>query len=850
MKKFIVLIILALSIHCQSSLQRLSNQSPESFFLYIEDSTIATDNWENTLNFISIDHCIKKNLEDQFIFECDSSVENFLNSLSKQGFLKKDSEKVFIQTVSKKELESTKNVEELSQHLASFQDPIEKFAVGSWEIAIDSLTNNKNSQSQDFIIIKKIMEDRIQIRKKKIIAILDSMNDNTDDASVKERSFFLNYNSYFDKDIEFKTSAIKFLNTYSIPELTSCRINIIEPSSRPFVTSGFEEDVHGQIVCDKNLSRPIALDISGNEYLKVGDYSTNEENLNLKNWDKFELSVNSLSMNAEQNVITFTLNTNYKNVINKLKFLSPETLYLLKLVNENYQFQAVPTSFSPAYEELSSRFLNPELTKLGSVENGRIKTEIISNGMFSLGGSNKSGNFDLTFGHPNGVFADGIWSSYTSLKINEDVIKLNDFPTEIIEQSDTKLETLTKIPNHDLEVKIIWESVALRQNSIQISYEVTNLSSQSKEVGIRMLVDTWAGYSDGVPFTLPGNTDYSNRIITNEISFNANTSPNWETTEYNSSGEVFLQNTIVGDTLVAPDEIQLVNWGSAFSNNWDYLVSESRDVTGDSAVVLKWSQKKLESNQSRRVATMFSSIERKNDISFDLTSPNTGNGILIINKKASNCKNLSLDYKVTDGRVLDSKGNSNTEFTFNETDSSEVIQVPLTIYARGKVNLEVKERCSGVTKTHSIPVTLSDDDQFAQPNLFPVSTPIPVQFSSKLSGKKIEARLLDPITDKKIDSVLLKETKNNNIYIYNGSLDPKNNGNYIIEYVDLDATETNTKPLESPKLEKGFAQVNKRKGEIIIGKFVNQDQEYLSIETKDGQLKIPKSEIRSVKYGR
>lgn len=850
MKKIFSLLLLALIVHCQSPLKRLSKESPESTFLFIDDSNVPTENWQRVLGFLSMDKCIKQDLDNKILFQCDSSVKDFLKSLSNQGYLIQETDSAYLLTTSQQESQEKKSNQELSERLDKLIEPIGSFTQGNWKIALDAISQNTYSNSQDFLSIKKVMDGRIQIQKKRTLDILTSMTESTKDSIGKERNFFQNFNPYFNEDQEFKESAQKFLQAYHMPETLSCRVDIMEPNSQPYVTIGFEENVNGQLVCNRNFSRPLEFQISGNEYLKIGDYASNQEEFDLENGDNFTFSVNALSMNSEQNKLKFHLKVNYAKTIDKLKFLSPEYSNSVKLENEYYQFQSAPNSFSPAYEELSSRFLNPELSTIGSLENGRIKTTILSNGMFSLGGSNSSGNFDLTFGHPNGVYAEGIWSSYTSLKINDEVIQLNDYPTEILEQSDTSLETITSLANHEIDVKITWETNPEQKNSIRLSYEISNLSSQSKDVGIRILMDTWAGHSDGVPFTLPGSVEYANRIITNEISFNSNISPNWETTEFNSSGEVFLQNTMIGDNLVAPDEIQLVNWGSAFGNNWDYLISESRDVTGDSAVVLRWNQKKIEPKQTRMVATQFSSIERKQDVTFDLLSTKTGNGILNINKKDPNCKKISLEYSVQGGRVLDSNGKSKSEYILNDTDSSALISVPLTVYSTGNTILDIKETCSGITKTHSISLSLQEEDQFNQPNLFVSSTAIPVQFSTKSSGQKIEARLIDPITNQKIDSVVLKESKANNLYTYTGTLNPKNNGNYVIEYVDLSASQPTSKQSESPKLEKGYAKVTKRSGDTIIGKITDQDKDQLNLETKSGTIKILKREIKSVKYGR
>jgi hypothetical protein len=81
-------------------------------------------------------------------------------------------------------------------------------------------------------------------------------------------------------------------------------------------------------------------------------------------------------------------------------------------------------------------------------------------------------------------------------------------------------------------------------------------------------------------------------------------------------------------------------------------------------------------------------------------------------------------------------------------------------------------------------------------------------------------------------------------------LNPKNNGNYVIEYVDLSASQPTPKQSESPKLEKGYAKVTKRSGDTIIGKITDQDKDQLNLETKSGTIKILKREIKSVKYGR
>jgi hypothetical protein len=163
-----------------------------------------------------------------------------------------------------------------------------------------------------------------------------------------------------------------------------------------------------------------------------------------------------------------------------------------------------------------------------------------------------------------------------------------------------------------------------RVDTVQIKYVLTNKGSSTREVGLRVMLDTLIGSNDGVPFVVPGRSD----ITGNGLDLREADVPDFiqalEQPNLTAPG-VIVHFTLRGADATPPDRLVISAWCNS-DEKWDYYTTLGgaghplrrcgRGVP-DSAVGLYFNPQPLSPGQARTIITYYglggiSSTESKN----------------------------------------------------------------------------------------------------------------------------------------------------------------------------------------------------------------------------------------------
>jgi len=284
---------------------------------------------------------------------------------------------------------------------------------------------------------------------------------------------------------------------------------------------------------------------------------------------------------------------------------------------------------SSDYERYSSESSSLPVAEL---ESSVLSMKAAENGQFTVGGFNKGEPLDFLFGHPNGKGSDGIFSSYVSIKIDDTVFKLHDLPSnkiDIIDKNKIKKEYKA------LEGKIIITEIiefSEKENYSRISFEAANKDNSPHKIGVRILLDTWAGSNDGVPFRIPFKDNKGfyqpGEVITNEMEVFGIDADYFEACELGSQDKIVIRGDFQGNKSVVPDRFVLASWVSAYESQWDYDPNPFEPVVYDSSVLIYYNPVEIKPNASRSVSFRYG-LDKIND---NIETPelvNTSNSVFI-----------------------------------------------------------------------------------------------------------------------------------------------------------------------------------------------------------------------------
>jgi hypothetical protein len=137
-----------------------------------------------------------------------------------------------------------------------------------------------------------------------------------------------------------------------------------------------------------------------------------------------------------------------------------------------------------------------------------------------------------------------------------------------------------------------------------VYYTMTNVGQGDQDVGIRVLIDTFIGANDGVPFTVPGRKGF----VTKQDSFTGSDVPDYveavekpeDSTDPGTTVRMTLRGIkLPGIDLNPPDRLLICRYPGNPAIKWDWT---PQDMGPDSAVAIYWDEQRLEPGKSRQVA--------------------------------------------------------------------------------------------------------------------------------------------------------------------------------------------------------------------------------------------------------
>ena len=223
-------------------------------------------------------------------------------------------------------------------------------------------------------------------------------------------------------------------------------------------------------------------------------------------------------------------------------------------------------------------------------------------GKFTIGNVEGNPNFTsdnnkiLLYGHPSP------WSSFTTIRV--------DGSNYYFRADETVYDTeeLTAVSTMTIDGVVITQTLKIIHNdgtgledTVRISYKVENQSDVSKNVGVRIMLDTMLGSNDGAPFKVPslGNVTTEKELTGDEIP------AYWQAFDDLENATVFAVGSFyrLGDR--KPDKVQFAYWRYITNSMWDYEVGEYTSLTHDSAVAVYWNPVTLVPGEITRVSTYY-----------------------------------------------------------------------------------------------------------------------------------------------------------------------------------------------------------------------------------------------------
>jgi|GEM_PF-4811727 len=256
-----------------------------------------------------------------------------------------------------------------------------------------------------------------------------------------------------------------------------------------------------------------------------------------------------------------------------------------------------------------------------SILNQYLRTNIASDGRFVIGttGGDPSTSADdnkrLLFGYPR-----NIWSSFATLRVvsgsstTDYQLGKNVVPTSGPSSNGTTLTTVWESGGVRVEQRLYFANNpdTGRTDTTAIEYQLTNISTSQRQVGLRLLLDTMIGNNDGAPLFAPG---YGN--ISQERDFSSGGIPDywiaWESPTFDSNG-LKAKGFLRSGGITTPSRLIIAHWDDSlcpgagpglFSTAWDYTVNPNTSITCDSAVALYYNPVVLNPGQSRIVRTYY-----------------------------------------------------------------------------------------------------------------------------------------------------------------------------------------------------------------------------------------------------
>ncbi|MBN1351937.1 carboxypeptidase regulatory-like domain-containing protein [candidate division KSB1 bacterium] len=147
------------------------------------------------------------------------------------------------------------------------------------------------------------------------------------------------------------------------------------------------------------------------------------------------------------------------------------------------------------------------------------------------------------------------------------------------------------------------------EDTAKLEYIIINRSSGAHQIGLRILLDTMLGNTDGVPISVPNSP-----LILTEQDFTENTIPTiWRAIKCDVvDGDTVnvsfsVQGTLRNYGATCPDRFVIAKYGNIDQKKhyWDYDTNGDLQIIEDSAIALWWYPQTVNSNDTLRIVTYY-----------------------------------------------------------------------------------------------------------------------------------------------------------------------------------------------------------------------------------------------------
>lgn len=263
----------------------------------------------------------------------------------------------------------------------------------------------------------------------------------------------------------------------------------------------------------------------------------------------------------------------------------------------------------------------PGIATIGDPNNEYLGILVAENAKFNSGATGivTGASYNISY-----YWSSTPWSSFTTIKIDEVSYVYGSSgimiqpPTEL---PDFKNETILQYGNIQVKqtLQIVHNISTGRDDNGMYKYTVTNNDTIAHSVGIRIMIDTMLENNDGAPFRIP-----NVGAVTSEMEFfNSNIPPYWQAFYSLDNPDIVAQGTLIGGGATIPDRFIIAAWPSIYDNIslWDYTVTPSLPVTGDSAVAIYWNSVVINPGESREFITFYGLTTLSGTADLSITGP-------------------------------------------------------------------------------------------------------------------------------------------------------------------------------------------------------------------------------------
>jgi hypothetical protein len=503
-----------------------------------------------------------------------------------------------------------------------------------------------------------------------------------------------------------------------------CEVRITEPREKLFTATGFASPL--RIIAECPANAPFAFEADSKTLSLSGDgmrFSNGYLNARLR--------VASASSDADKNVIQLSAHYYAQPLIERLgEACALKTGSGITLVPAEYRIHAAPIDASSPYDLYRRNFRQAEYETAAEEGETRSEAALSSTGQFTVGARYRGKNFDLLYGHPNGELPDGIGTSFTTVRVDGTDYRFEQQKLKRSKRRDGALLAETHLPGTDISLtQIIEPQKSAERARIRIAYQIRNSGKIQHRVGIRLLLDTWAGKNDGVPFVLPaGGVE---QLVRTERELSPAEALLWHTFDPTGSAAAVqptLEGFLAGTGLTPPDRLAIVNWPNAADTIWEYATHEERRITGDSAVLYWWLPAAIEPGQTQIVATEVGAYLQTRQPRVFVTNPASGDLLVYLwhHNDTDKAQRVSYVLNADKGECIFQKKPAAAEL---EPGGIYAQAIPAQILAEGESTIVLKETINDSTREYRFPVqNLKRWKQLAAPLVAESGSQLPVSY--------------------------------------------------------------------------------------------------------------------------